>query len=244
MRTTTIRPITTALVALTVAGVLGACSGSGGGSGAGDDDVATLSDDDTDEQAQADPGDDGEAELLDWVECMRGEGVDLPDPTRDADGNLVLNGNGITIGGGGGGTTRNDSADDGDEPPIDREEMEAATEVCGPPPAIGGELSEEELQDQQDAALAFAECMREEGIEDFPDPDFSDMGPGSGPQTNSNDAGEGDGGGPVVAGPFGQIDLGDPQTAAAFEACQDVMGPGPGDGGPGEAPESPAGATS
>jgi len=224
MRTTTRGPITAALVALTVAGVLGACSG--GGSGDGDsDDVATLSEDDGNEQAPTDPGDDGEAELLDWVECMRGEGVDLPDPTRDADGNLVLNGNGINIGGGGSGATfNNDDADD-DSRPIDPEEMEAASEVCGPPPAVGGEISEEDLQEQQDAALAFAECMRDEGIEDFPDPDFSDMGPGSGPQTNSNDAG--DGGGPVIAGPFGQIDLDDPETAAAFEACQDLIGPPP-----------------
>jgi hypothetical protein len=93
--------------------------------------------------------------------------------------------------------------------------------------------------------------MRDEGIQDFPDPDFSDMGPGNGPQTNSNSAGEGGGGGggdgPVVAGPFGEIDLDDPETAAAFEACQDLIGPGPGpgeDGEPAATPDSPAQGTS
>jgi hypothetical protein len=243
MQTKQKRPLLTALVALTVAGLLGACSGGGGGdddaaNGKGNDDgVASLADDGGSgsgdgDQASAGDDDDGEQELLDWVECMRGEGIDLPDPTRDADGNLVLNGNGINIGGSPNGTTRNDSsdADDGEAPPIDPEEMDAATETCGPPPAVGGEISDEDIQAQQDAALQFAECMRDEGIEDFPDPDFSDMGPGSGPQTHSESAGEGSG--PVVAGPFGTIDLDDPEMAAAFEKCQDLIGPPPGEDGP------------
>jgi hypothetical protein len=235
--------ITTALVALTMAGVLGACSGGGGGNGSGDGDdgVASLSDDSTSEQAQADDQADDEAELLDWVECMRGEGIDLPDPTRDADGNLVINGPGINIGGGGsGGTVQNQDAPESDEQTIDPEDMDAASEVCGAPPAVGGaELSDEDQQAQQDAALEFAQCMRDEGIDDFPDPDFSDSGPGGAPQTNSSSGG--DGGGPVVGGPFGQIDLDDPEVAAAFEACQDLIGPPAGeDGSTGEAPEPTA----
>ena len=37
----------------------------------------------------------------------------------------------------------------------------------------------------------------------------------------------------IVLGPFGEIDLDDPETAAAFEACQDLLGGPPGaDGGP------------
>jgi hypothetical protein len=235
----TTKPITTTLAALALAGLLGACS-SDGGSGSGDDDVASVSgDDDSGEQAQGDDQADAEEELLDWVECMRDEGVDIPDPTRDADGNLVISGNGIQIGGGSEPGTNDDDGASG-EPTFTPEEMEAAEEVCGPPPGLGpGDISEEDQQAMEEAALEFAQCMRDEGIEDFPDPDFSDLGPGGATQRESSDdnsSGGAEGDGPqVVLGPFGEIDMNDPEVAAAFEACQDVLG-GP-DGGPaGEAP--------
>ena len=138
---------------------------------------------------------DAEQELLDWAECMRDEGVDIPDPTRDSDGNLVINGNGITIGGSGQGTSTNDGDATDGEPAFTPEEMEAAEEVCGPPPGFGpGDLSDEDLQAMQDAALEFAQCMRGEGIEDFPDPDFSGLGPGGEPQSQGSDASGGGGG--------------------------------------------------
>jgi hypothetical protein len=236
----------TTLAALAFAGLLGACGGDDDSSEAGSDDVASASDGESNEQDQSDDDDqaDTEEELLDWVECMRDEGIDMPDPTRDADGNLVINGNGIAIGGGGAGTSTNDASE---EPPFTPEEMEAAEEVCGPPPGLGaGDISDEELQEMQDSALEFAECMRDEGIEDFPDPDFSDMGPGGEPQTRSSDdngsqggeggeGGEGGGGGDpdeqIVLGPFGEIDMDDPEVAAAFEACQDLIGPPGQEGG-------------
>ena len=231
------KPITTTLAALALAGLLGACGGSD--SGGSDDDVASVSDDDSDEQAQSNDEADAEEELLDWVECMRDEGIDIPDPTRDADGNLVIEGPGIRIGGGESvGPTSEENPDDDEGPAVDPEEMDAAMEACGEPPALGpSDISDEDLQAMQDAALEFAECMRDEGIEDFPDPDFSDMGPGGEPQRRSaddNGGGGGEGGGPdeqVVLGPFGEIDLDDPETAAAFEACQDLLGGPPGEGG-------------
>jgi hypothetical protein len=243
MRTT---PITTAVAALALAGLLGACSGGDSDTDSSSDDVASASDDESDEQAQADEAD-SEQELLDWVECMRDEGVDIPDPTRDADGNLVISGNGIQIGGGSGGSdgpTTNDDEGDGGEPTFTPEEMEAAEEVCGPPPGLGaGDISDEDQQAMEAAALEFAQCMRDEGIADFPDPDFSDMGPGGAPQRQSSDGDDGaSGGSQVFLGPFGEIDLDDPEVAAAFEACQDVLGDGPG-GGPGEtAPAEGSGA--
>lgn len=153
-----------------------------------------------------------EAELLAYVECLRGEGLDVPDPSVDSEGNLVLGGPGGGAGGGGAG-----------EPP-DAEAFEAATEVCGeiPDSAVGavGDLDSTEFED---AALAFAECMRENGV-DVPDPDFSDIGPGAGEQ------GEGGGGG----GPFGgALDTEDPAVAEALEQCEDIFadaGVGPGAG--------------
>jgi hypothetical protein len=230
--------ITTALAALVLAGLLAAC-GSDGDSSDGSDDVASVSGDDSDEQAQGDDQADTEEELLDWVECMRDEGIDIPDPTRDEDGNLVIEGPGIRLGGGDsdGSTSSDDEGGDGDEPNVDPEEMDAAMETCGEPPALGpNDISEEDRQEMEENALAFAECMRDEGIEDFPDPDFSDLGPGGEPQRqrSEDDGGDGDDEGPrVFLGPFGEIDMDDPDVRAAFEACQDLLG------GP-ELPSEPA----
>jgi hypothetical protein len=229
----------TTLAVLALAGLLAACGSDGDSADAGSDDVASASDDETNQQDTSDDQADAEQELLDWVECMRDEGVDIPDPTRDADGNLVINGDGFSIGGGDRPTT-NDADDDSDEPSITPEEMQAAEEVCGQPPGLGpGDISDEDLQAMQEDALEFAQCMRDEGVEDFPDPDFSDMGPGGEPQTRSGGDGgpsDGDGDGQderIILGPFGEIDLDDPETAAAFEACQDLLGGPPGeDGGP------------
>jgi hypothetical protein len=243
----------TTLAALALAGLLAACGSDNGDSAdAGSDDVASASDGDSDQQDESDDQADAEQQLLDWVECMRGEGVDIPDPTRDSNGDLVINGDGWAIGGDGAGTSSsNDDEDAGGEPSITPEEMEAAEEVCGSPPGLGpDDMSDEDLQAMQDDALEFAQCMRDEGIEDFPDPDFSNMGPGGEPQERTSDGDDGGAGGEgggsderVVLGPFGEIDLDDPETAAAFEACQDLFGGPPGeDGGPAGSASSNEGA--
>jgi hypothetical protein len=206
----TMKRITTTLAALTLVGTLGACGGSDGGDGG--DDVASVSGDQGGESAQSDEAD-TEQELLDWVECMRGQGIDIPDPTRDSSGNLVLGGD---PGAGGG----------GDEP--DRDEMAAARETCGDAPLPPAQnVDEEDQQAMQDAALEFAECMRDEGIEDFPDPDFSNTGPGGDPQDmESSQSGgtDGDGGeSGALVGPFGELDLSDPEVKAAFDTCENIM---------------------
>jgi hypothetical protein len=231
-------------VAVLLAALLLAGCGRGGG---GDDDgVASVS---GDEAAAGDDEEAAEEELYDWVACMNDEGVEIPDPTRDADGNLVIEGDGFTLGGGEGGATvrvgGGEDGDDGDEPAISPDDMEAATEVCGMPPRLGpSDMSEEDVQARQEDALAFAECMREEGVEDFPDPDFSGEGPGGEPRRS--DSGDGPSGpdddGPRIAlGPFGEIDMDDPTTAAAFEACQDIIGAPGGPRGPGGPGGGPAG---
>jgi hypothetical protein len=226
------------LAALVLLLALGAAACGGGGGGDGDNDVASVSGDEG-EQAASDEGDE-EEQLIEWAGCMRDNGIDIPDPTRDADGNLVIEGNGIHIGGGeasGGIAVEREASDEGDEPeepPFGPEEMEAATEECGPPPGIGpSEMSEAEVAEMQEQALAFAQCMRDEGIEDFPDPDFSEQGPGGEPQTRESGGDDEDGDGEVamVAGPFGEIDLSDPENEAAFEACRETMGMEDGPGG-------------
>lgn len=62
--------------------------------------------------------------------------------------------------------------------------------------------------DPQDAQLEFAECMRENGMPDFPDPDS--------------------GGGPVMVGPGNEIDPNDPAFQDANQACASKLGNGAG----------------
>lgn len=207
------------LCAVAAVGVLalGACGGGGGD----DDGVASLAGSTAEAAGTRVVADDGEAteeEILAWVECMREQGLDIPDPTVDADGNLRIGG-GPRPGGAGGGTTATTAA--GEAQPIDREAMQAATEECGRRPRTGGGFSEEDRQEMQDAALEFAQCLRDEGL-DVADPDFSAQGPGGAPRG----AGGAAGGGAAGGGMFGGLDRDDPAAQAAFEKCQAASGGG------------------
>ena len=205
-----IRPVAVLAVVL-----LAACGGGGGDDGG----VASLGGDG--EEAATDTTlseEEAEEALIDWAECMRGQGLDVPDPQLDEDGGVqIMVGGGRGAGGG---------DDEGTGAPPDRGAFEDAREVCGDPPNVGGEFSEEDREEMQENALAFAECMRDNGVEDFPDPDFSRDGPGAGPLTREGSADDepASGAGPMIAGPFGQVDLSDPAQEAAFEACQDELG--------------------
>ena len=122
------------------------------GGEADDGGVASLSED---KQAE---GEEGSSEDLDpqeaalaWAECMRENGVDVPDPKVDDNGMFIIEGGEISEG--------------------SSEDFEGADEECrdllGDPP--GAQLSDEEKAELNDAGLRFAKCMREEGI-DVPDP--------------------------------------------------------------------------
>ncbi len=141
--------------------LLTACGATGG--------VATLTGDD---DAGASPTqtagtEDPEEALLEFTECMRENGIDMPDPViRGFDGS------------GGGGVV--DEAQPGDPFEFDpnSDEFRAAEEACEQhleglgalEPGEAPELSAEEEQ----AFLDFAECMRENGI-DMPDPGSGGM---------------------------------------------------------------------
>lgn len=132
-----------------------------------DDDPGVASLEDAGGSASPTPAadEDVEAALLAFAECMRENGVNLPDPRIDEDGRL-------TFAGGLGGI------DPGDP------DVEAAFEACQEElPDIGRAI---EFDPEQEAALAdaqleFARCMRDNGV-DIPDPTgegFS-LGPDSG----------------------------------------------------------------
>ena len=124
---------------------------------------------------------------LEYAQCMRQHGVDMPDPQ--------FQGGGIMQRGPDEKTPRAtvEKAEDACK------EIREAMEPSEPP-------SEEEQKEMKDAALAHARCMREHGIEDFPDPTFS-----------------ADGGMQVRIDKRSGIDPEDEDFKTAQEACQDKL---------------------
>lgn len=147
MRTTRARVVTTGLL---LTGLLAACSGGGDADGG----VASL-DDDAISPTTTGSEASGEEQLLEYVECLRNEGLDVPDPQVDQNGNLVL------------------PFGPGQEATIDPSDLERVSDVCGDMPldAVAGS-EHPDLTQFEDMLLEFAECMRGEGI-DLPDPDLS-----------------------------------------------------------------------
>ena len=130
---------------------------------------------------------------LKFSQCMREHGVpDFPDPQTTGDGHasLQINGNGGTL-----------------DPSSDQ--FKAAEEACkkyspANQPHGNGPTAKERQQ-----MLAFAACMRSNGVPDFPDPDFSS------------------GGATRIGGPGNELPADmrpdSPQFQAAMEACKSKM---------------------
>ena len=150
--------------------------------------------------------------MLEFTECMRDHGVDMPDPQFDG-------------GGGPGGGVVVAEVPRGTGPRIDPESevFQEADEACRPimedvAPDI--ELTPEEEAEMRDQALAFAECMRDHGV-DMPDPQFGEDG---GVSISVGSAGDAD---PAERRP----DFEDPAFEAAMEECRgDGFGVFGGDG--------------
>jgi hypothetical protein len=146
-------------VALLAAGV--ACGGSSGGG------VATLAGSEqaagqnTSDKAKASDQDPEEA-FLDFARCMREHGIDMPDPETAGGGDVVFK------------AAPGAAAKRLEGKP---EEFEAANQECRPllGDAAPARLSPEQQQEMQDSMVAFARCMRENGV-DMPDPEFSEGG--------------------------------------------------------------------
>jgi hypothetical protein len=118
------------------------------------------------EDTNADRAYDSEAAMLAFTQCLRDQGIDVGDPTIDADGNLQL-------------------------PPIEFDSSEAVTDPDELPDiseledkiapceehleGIVGSFDPGDTTEIEDMFLAYAECMRENGV-DMPDPDFSSGG--------------------------------------------------------------------
>jgi hypothetical protein len=124
--------------------------------------------------------------MLAFAKCMREQGIDMPDPQFD-----------------GGRVTQR-----GPEERVSPEKMEKAEGACRKymedvePP----ETSPEQQQEMKERALAHAQCMREHGLENFPDPTFDE-----------------DGGAQIRIGPGSGLDPEDPDFQAAEKACRDEL---------------------
>jgi hypothetical protein len=121
---------------------------------------------------------------LAYGRCMRQHGIDIPDPQVDADGGLDME------------LSRAVNRDD--------PKYKAADQACGRylPPR---DADPPDLQQRQQA-LAFARCMRQHGITNMPDPQFSGDG-----ITQQNPTG---------------MSRNDPRLEAAERACRQQGGGG------------------
>ena len=96
--------------------------------------------------------------VLDFAQCMREEGINFPDPTFDIDGNPQFDNVDV------------ENEDEFDEAFTNCEDIlrNALPEQFDLDPEVEAALV--------DASLEFSQCMREEGISNFPDPTPGEFG--------------------------------------------------------------------
>jgi len=210
---------------------LSACGGSS--EATSDDEIASL---ETDEFAEdGDPNDADTGELradeaaLEFSECLRGEGFDVPDIGVDSDGNIQLRE-----------AFANIDRQDGSF----RDGMEACADILeGVGFGGGGRGAFDDNTEIADAFLEFSDCVRAEGFEDIPDLTLGAPGGGEGP---------GEGGAPAEGGPgsgereggFGDrsalfaeglgLDADDEDVIAALDVCSPIIDQAFSDAGIGE----------
>ena len=180
--------------------------------------------------------------MSDYLQCLKDHGITVP---TDADGNPTFgprggNGpNGPSGASGAGGAAPSAPADSSGTPPssIDRGAFQQAREACGTPPGRaggGGGGTPVDPQAAQQAALQFAACLREQGL-NVPDPDFSTTTT-TPPTTAGNGTGGGNGGGGGFRGGgalgavMRNLDRNDPTVQAAIQKCQPNFAGGGGQG--------------
>ena len=112
-------------------------------------------------ESEPDPLADSEAAMLAFTQCLRGQGIDIDDPTVDANGNLQLAPIAFEA-----------TVDDPSEIP-DPSKFEALLAPCEEHlEGIVMNASPVDTTEMEDSLLAYAGCMRDNGV-DMPDPDFS-----------------------------------------------------------------------
>jgi hypothetical protein len=130
-----------------------------------------------------------------FAQCMRDQGIDMPDPEFTEDGGIS-----VRIGPG-----EAQEGAEGIDPKQDMAKFEAAHKACQAYMPNGGQMGKPNPE-MEAKMREFAKCMRENGVENFPDPSS-------------------EGGGIIIGGPNaeGGIDPSDPTFQAAQEKCGDLM---------------------
>ena len=118
--------------------------------------VATLATPNPEAEASEGPASpiDDEQAILDLVACLRDNGLDVPDPQFGPEGPTFVDPSTVQ------------SIDFTSDAFI--EAMEACEDFLA---AVQPEVDPEQQAEQVEQQLVLAECMRREGIDDFPDPD-------------------------------------------------------------------------
>jgi hypothetical protein len=149
---------------LVLSGLLAACGGGGSGSG-----IASISGKDQAGKTSSKKGaskQDAQDAFRSYAQCMRKHGVDMPDPKFSKNGSVSINA--APPGGSG-------DPNQGPSP-----QFQAADNACkhfidDAVNSSGNKPDPEQQEKMKEAALAFAKCMRDHGI-DMPDPVFSGDG--------------------------------------------------------------------
>src|SRR5262245_14744855 len=177
MKRTLVRATAIGALAIGLTLVVAACGGGDDSSG-----VASLNNggqtttNGSSESGEVSPKERRQAEL-EYAKCMREHGIDFPDPV---DGQFNLK------------SKRGD-----------QRKLEEAQKACqGILRDVAPKLSEEQQAELREAAVDFAKCMREHGV-DMPDPTFPA------------------GGGMLMRMPLGADD--DPAVEKARKACQPIL---------------------
>lgn len=130
---------------------------------------------------------------LDFARCMREKGIDFPDPRFDGAGKLMI------------GPTMAAMSKLDVTAPSYRDAVVACGEEAG---GIGALIDPEQQAELRDSLVAFATCMRANGV-DMPDPKLRSDGS------------------PILYGPDGmaeKITLTDPKFLAGMVACREELG--------------------
>ena len=108
---------------------------------------------------------DTEAAMLAFAQCLRDQGINIDDPTIDANGNVQLPP--ITL---------EFEAVEGEDPEEAMADLDGVMESCNEHlEGITATADAPDMTGIEDDFLAYAACMRDNGVE-MPDPDFSSDG--------------------------------------------------------------------
>jgi hypothetical protein len=170
-------------------------------------------------QASATSNPDPRQAMLRFSQCMRQHGINLPDPSSS--GAITIQKDAGNAGSSGSGPSQDAVPEDPNSPTF-----KAAETACQKYMPNGGKgtLTNEDVKKNQEKGLKFAQCMRQHGLPDFPDPQ-SNAGGGTtfqaGPGTKP---GSGSGGALSINGQTFTFDPNSPAFQKAQQACSSILG--------------------